>query len=392
MIRLEDATSLILQHARPLGVERLLLEQAIGRILAEDVEAPRDGPATAVSAMDGYAVCDGDFDGGSRTLDVVGEARAGRAYEAPLTSGTCVRIFTGAPLPRNADRVIMQENAQVVGAAATFGDCVTGPNHVRARGSDFRAGDRLLKAGQRLSSLAVVAAGAADLAAVRVWRRPRIAILSTGDELVEPGQAGLAPDRIPDSVSLGIQALVQAWGGEVVRRVRLGDDISTLRAAAESALDAADLVVVTGGASVGEYDLAKAMFSPLELVFSKVAMKPGKPVWFGRSRSRPVIGLPGNPTAAMITGRLLLAPLVAGLSGARPNAALAWREGRLGTPLTGGGSRDHFLCGRGDRTVEALRSQDSSGQKTLGQAELLIRLSAGASPRAPGDGVQVLDF
>lgn len=392
MIRFEDATQLVLDHARPVGVETLRLREAAGRILASDVIAARSAPLTAVSAMDGFAVRQTDLEHGARVLTVVGEARAGLAYEPPLAAGTCVRIFTGAPLPPNADRVIMQETVSLDGDAAAFGKCLAGSGHIRSEGSDFRAGDRLLKAGQRLTSLALVAAAAADRPTVRVWRRPRVAILSTGDELVEPGLAGLSPDRIPESVSLGVQTLVQAWGGDVVARQHVGDDLAILRNAAGKALAMADLVVVTGGASVGEYDFAKAMFCPLDLVFSKVAIKPGKPVWFGRAGGKPVLGVPGNPTAAMITARLFLAPLVAGLSGAGPDVALAWREARLGASLPAGADRDRFLCGRGDHIVEALGAQDSSGQKSLGQTELLIRLAAGAPARTEGDRVKVLDF
>ncbi|MDO9245130.1 MAG: molybdopterin molybdotransferase MoeA, partial [Phenylobacterium sp.] len=270
-----------------------------------------------------------------------------------------------------------------------------GGRHVRAAGCDFRAGDELLAAGLRLTPQRLIAAAAADQSELAVVARPRVMILSTGDELHEPGQGPGGGASIPESVSFGLAALVRAWGGEVVGRRRLGDDLSLLQAAAGEALQAADLVVVTGGASVGQRDYAKVMFAPfgLDCVFAKVAIKPGKPVWLGRAGGKLVVGLPGNPTAALVTARLLLAPLVAGLGGQAPDRALAWRRAPLTEALEACGDRETFV--RGQRLaagVAPLSDQDSSSQRALALADVLIRRRPGDLAAAIGDRVEVLEF
>lgn len=395
MIGFDEALALVEAEARPLGRETVTLDQAHGRVLAAPVVAALDAPASDTSAMDGYAVREAEVAVLPARLRVVGESFAGRGFDGGMGPGECVRIFTGAPMPAGADRVIIQEIVRRDGDEAVFGHALGGGRHVRAMGSDFRAGDELLPAGRRLDARAMVAAAAADRATVEVWRRPRVVVLGTGDELAEPGTAAAAPGAIPESVSFGVAALVAQWGGEVVARRRLADDPAALEAAAAAALAEADLVVVTGGASVGEKDYARAMFGPagLELVFSKVAMKPGKPVWLGRARDRLVLGLPGNPTSAMVTGRLFLAPLVAGLAGADPASALAWRPARLDAPLPPCGDREtfHRAAWREGR-ARPLTDQDSSAQKALAAADLLIRSRPGAPGLEPGDEVEVLDF
>jgi molybdenum cofactor synthesis domain-containing protein len=203
--------------------------------------------------------------------------------------------------------------------------------HIRKRGGDFETGDELLASGRLLDPRAIVAAAAADVAELRVFIRPRAHILSTGDELADPGTAANTPDAIPESVSFGVAALAELWGAFVVGGARLRDELPAMEKAAADAVNQADVVIVTGGASVGEKDFAKTMFEPLglELVFSKVAIKPGKPVWLGRVDGALVLGLPGNPTSALVTARLLLAPLLAGLTGRSIDEALRWRRSRL---------------------------------------------------------------
>jgi molybdopterin molybdotransferase len=301
-----------------------------------------------------------------------------------------MRIFTGAPVPRGADRIVMQEEVERDGDVALLGEAGLG-RHIRARGSDFAKGDVLVEPGRRLDPRALVAAAGADLAEVEVWRHPRLVVLGTGDELAEPGAA--APGTIPDSATLGVAALAAEWGAEVIARKRLKDDLPALKRAAAEALAAADLVVVTGGASVGERDFAKAMFEGLELIFSKVAIRPGKPVWLGRAGGRLVIGLPGNPTSAIVTARLLLAPLLAGLTGRAPAEALRWRSAPLAEGLGPCDGRETFVRANYDaETVRPLPNQDSSAQKTLADAPLLIRRRAGAPGAAKGERVEVLDF
>lgn len=395
MIDFDTALALILTEARPLPSEAVALDAAADRVLAADLRARGDAPRAAVSAMDGYAVRDADLAALPARLPIAAVAFAGRADVPILPPASCARVFTGGPVPHGADRIVVQEIVGRDGDMALF-EVTPGPaNHIRAAGSDFRSGDTLLAAGSVLGFRAMVAAAAADVAHLSVVRRPRIVILGTGDELAEPGQALETPGSIPESVSFGVAALARQCGGEVVDRRRLTDTPELLEAAARCALDEADLVVVTGGASVGEKDYARSMFAPfgLELIFSKVAIKPGKPVWFGRAGEKLVLGLPGNPTSALVTARLFLAPLVAGLAGRDPAALLNWRMMNLIAPLKACGDRETFERGRlvGDG-VTGLAVQDSATQMALATADVLIRRRAGAAALNAGDNALVLDF
>lgn len=395
MIDFEAAIARLAAAATLMAPETLPLAQAHGRVLAEDVRARLDAPAADTSAMDGYAVREGELASLPARLKVVGESFAGRGFDGRVGPGECVRIFTGAPMPAGADRVVLQEVVRRDGETAVFAHALGGGRHVRAMGSDFRAGEVLLSAGARLGPRALVAAAAADVAKVSVRRRPRVVVLGTGDELAEPGQAAGRPGAIPESVSFGVAALAAEYGGEPLQRRRLADDPHSLARAAGEALAAADLVVVTGGASVGEKDYARAMFEPhgLELVFSKVAMKPGKPVWLGRAGGRLVLGLPGNPTSALVTGRLFLAPLLLAMAGADAKAALGWREVLLGGELPACGERETFHRARwADGRAVPLIDQDSSAQKALAAADLLLRRAPGAAPAAAGATALALDF
>ncbi|WP_332653964.1 molybdopterin molybdotransferase MoeA [Brevundimonas sp.] len=395
MIGFDKAFALIEAAASPLGAESVALADAHGRVLAAPVVAGLDAPASDTSAMDGYAVREAEVVALPARLRVVGESFAGRGFDGRIGPGECVRIFTGAPVPEGADRVIIQEIVRRDGDMALFGRASAGERFVRAIGSDFRAGDVLLQPGRRLDARAMVAAAAADRATVEVWRRPRVIVLGTGDELAEPGTAAHTPGSIPDSVSLGVAALIVQYGGEVIGRRRLTDDPASLEAAAGAALDEADLVVVTGGASVGERDHARAMFRPagLALIIDRVAIKPGKPVWLGRAGGKLVLGLPGNPTSAMVTGRLFLAPLVAGLSGEAVGAALDWRPARLGAALGPCGDREtfHRAAWREGR-AHPLADQNSGAQMALAAADLLIRRRPGEPEAATGDEVETLAF
>ncbi|MGZ8998157.1 MAG: molybdopterin molybdotransferase MoeA, partial [Allosphingosinicella sp.] len=277
MISFDEAVRLVEEAAQPIGSEKVPVGEAAGRVLAAPVVAMIDSPRSDSSAMDGYAVRDSDIPG---NLRVAGESFAGRAFDGPLQPGTTVRIFTGASVPAGADRVIVQEVVEREGDMALIAEAPGSARHIRRRCSDFRAGETLLQAGLRLGPRALVAAAGADLAALEVWRRPRVTILGTGDELAPPGEARDRSETIPESVSFGIAALVELYGGRALGTLRLADDLQAMEKAAGEALDDSDLIVVTGGASVGEKDFAKPMFAAhgLELIFSKVAIKPGKPV------------------------------------------------------------------------------------------------------------------
>lgn len=395
MIGFDEASAIVAAAAVPRDRERVPIGEAHGRVLAADLHARGSAPPCDASAMDGYAVRSEDLAALPARLRVVGEAFAGGGWTGVLGQGECVRIFTGAPVPAGADRVVVQEMVRREGEVAAI-DAVPGPSrHIRGAGSDFAAGDRLLPAGRLLDYGALVVAAAADAASVEVWRRPRLALLGTGDELVAPGSACGSPGKIPESISFGVLALARDWGAEPVARSRLPDDLAQMEVAAAAAVARADIVVVTGGASVGDRDFARAMFAPLgiEPLFSRVAIKPGKPAWFGRVGETLVLGLPGNPGAALVTARLFLAPLVAGCCGRDPAEALRWRCVPLAAPLPPAGDRESFVraCWRGE-AAEALSNQDASAQKRLVDAMLLLRRPAGAPAAAAGDLVEALDL
>ena len=395
MIGFDEAVELIRSVARPLGTDTVAIAEAAGRVLARPVVAQIDSPRSDVSAMDGYAVREEDLEQLPAVLQLVGGSFAGCGWQGSVERGTCVRVFTGAPVPQAADRVVMQENVRSSGNAAIIDEHPGSAAHIRARGSDFRTGDELLTAGRLLDARAIVAAAAADVAELHVYRRPRLHILSTGDELAEPGAAGMRRDAIPESVSFGVAALAQQWGAQGTGRERLRDDLSSMQSVAAGVLETADVIVVTGGASVGEKDFAKAMFEPLglELIFSKVSIKPGKPVWLGRVGEKLVMGLPGNPTSALVTARLFLTPLLAALTGQPIERALAWRTMPLASPLKACGQRETFHRARlADGTAEILSFQDSSAQKALAEAGLLVRQRANAPAVNAGEPVEVLDF
>lgn len=394
MVGFDEAQKIISEVARQLPGETIPLSAAAGRVLATTLVAKTDAPRKPVSAMDGYAVMDHLVSEGCR-LRIVGESRAGQAFTSDVKPGSAVRIFTGAPIPPGTDRVIMQENVE------RHGDDIIiarpyGPGwHVRGAGSDFHAGQILLPAGIRLSARAMVAAAAADQARLHVVQKARVAIIATGDELVPPGEASPRPDAIPESVSHGIAAMVTAAGGDICFQSRGVDDLAALEPIARAALDCADLVIVTGGASVGDRDFAKPMFRPfgLELHFEKVAMKPGKPVWLGMAGGKPVLGLPGNPTSAMVTGRLFLVPLLARLMGQNDPQPLQWRKLPLAGPLGKAGDREIFARARWDDDgLVPLDNQNSGSQLALRDADWLVRLAAGAPPPRVGMPVNALSF
>lgn len=394
MIDFDEAQRLIAAEVQPLGSERIAITDAAGRILAESLSARSDAPRQAVAAMDGYAVIDAATRPGEPLL-LIGESRAGAGFAGQVAAGQAVRIFTGAPMPDGADRCIMQEYASRDGELVQFAEGYGPGWHVRKAGSDFRAGDMLLDAGTRLGSRAMVAAAAADVAEVAVGLRPRVAIIGTGDELQPPGTAWQLPDAIPDSVSFGAAAMVADAGGVVVDRRTGVDDLATLEALAGRALDMADLTIITGGASVGERDFAKAMFAPhgLELLFEKVAMKPGKPVWIGRARDRWIVGLPGNPTSAMVTARLFLLPLLARLQGRSNDEVLRWRTLPLAAPIAATGGRETFMRARWDEEgLVPISNQDSGTQAAMVSADWLIRCEAGQGPMAAGQVVRAIAF
>ena len=395
MISFDEACSLVHQAARPLGQEIVPIAGASGRRLAEPVIAAIDSPLQDCSSMDGYAVLDADLATLPARLDVVGTSLPGRAFPAQVLQGQAVRIFTGAGVPAGADRIVIQEEVRRDGEVAIFATVPGSTRYIRRKGSDFARGATIVPAGCRLDPRALVAAAAADLSEVSVFRRPRVALIASGDELVDPGLARSDAGKIPDSISLGVAAMAESWGAALAHCLRVADDLALLERAASECLNAADVVVVTGGASVGERDFAKAMFaaSGLETLFSTVAIKPGKPVWLGRAGGRLVLGLPGNPTSALVTARLFLAPLLLGLGGGRPADAVRWRPASLVEGLEQCAARETFVRASVEGSkVRALLDQDSGAQRMLVDADAVIRRRAHAPGAAAGDEVEIIDF
>lgn len=394
MIGFDEAQSLMAAAVSPLEAERVLLAEAHGRVLAEPVHAGIRAPRRDVSAMDGYALRDADAARGA-SFRVIGESFAGGPLPPSVGAGAAVRIFTGAAMPEGADRVVIQENCATDGETMTIAGPFGPGWHVRKAGSDFAEGDLLLPAGRRLDPQAMVALAGADRGSVLVRRAPCLALIATGDELAPPGTARANPLAIPDSVSFGVAALAAEHGARIVARHAGPDDVSGLARIAQAALDQADLVVVTGGASVGARDHAREMFAGcgLDLRFSRLAIKPGKPVWLGRAQGRWVLGLPGNPTSAMVTARLFLAPLLAAMQGRDPQEVLDWEQATIAASLPAPGTRTTFVRAR--RVAEAmvpLGNQDSGAQAALGEARWLLRCDAGGPPLAKGSTVAALRF
>ena len=394
MISFDDAMERLALAVRPLGSQPVSLAEAAGRYAAQPIAARADSPPRDVSAMDGYAV-KLDMVRTGEWMAVAGESRPGLPRAGNIGPGEAMRIFTGGALPAGADCVIMQEYAERAGDKVRFSPGFGPARHVRAAGSDFRAGTELVAKGVRLSPQAMVAAAAADRAEIQVSLRPRVAIIATGDELAPPGAAHDRPGTVPDSASHGVAALASQMGAELVLHERAPDTLAVLEAVAGRALATADCVVVIGGASVGERDFARAMFSThgLELVFSRIAIRPGKPVWLGQAAGRWVIGLPGNPTSALVTARLFLRPLLAAMQGGLPDAELGFMPLPLAAPLAETGSRETFVrASLGAEGLAPVGNQESGAQSPLTAADWLIRRPPHAPAAASGETVLALSF
>lgn len=392
-LTVEEARARMLDGAARLGVETVALPMAVGGVLAEDVVADRHQPPFDASAMDGWAIRRADY-GVVESFAIAGESAAGRAYPHIVQAGQAVRIFTGAPAPAGADLVVIQEEATRDGDQVTFAAGEAPKSNIRPAGGDFRSGDRLLAAGVRIDPWRLSLAAAAGLAALPVARRPRVAILATGDELVAPGGAP-APDQIFESGSFSLAALIEAWGGTAIKLAPAADSIEAIAAAVADA--AVDLVVTIGGASVGDYDLVKPAMSRLGLSLrvQTIAVRPGKPTWFGHlDDGRRVLGLPGNPASALVCAELFLRPLLAALSGAEP--ALPFGVARLSAPLPGNGPREHWMRAaraidaEGRVTVAPFPDQDSSLVGVFARADALVMRPAGAAPAQVGDLIVTL--
>jgi len=380
------------------GCERISLEEAAGRVLTEPLRALLTQPPFSASAMDGYAVRAGDVQDLPATLKLIGEAAAGHGFKGTLKAGEAVRIFTGAPLPDGADAIVIQENTQPGEDVVVVVDGTPEPGHVRPAGGDFSAGDPLIPAGRRLTPRDVTLAAAMGHGEVDVRMRPRVAILATGDELVAPGCAP-GVDQVIASNGLGLAAMVRASGG-IPHVLGIARDTRESLDACISQAAGADVLVTIGGASVGDHDLVGRALQErgMALDFWRIAMRPGKPLMFGRLGRQFVLGLPGNPVSALICGYVFLVPLIEALLGlecARQPLMARARTGRLTAPIGPNGPRLHLMraqCEIGDDGMAVLtpaRSQDSSLLSVLAQSNAVIIRQADT----PGcDAGQLVDF
>jgi len=391
MIPVETALERVLAGLAPLPAEVVALPQAVGRVLAADACARVAHPPVAVSAMDGWAVRAADLPG---TFAIIGESAAGHGFAGEVGAGQAVRISTGAPLPAGADAVAMQEDAERDGGRVTVTVAVPPGKHVRAAAQDFAVGAALLAAGTVLGPRQIGLAAAMNLAWLDVRRCPLVAILSTGDEIRMPGDT-LAPGQIAGSNGPMLAALVEANGGEFRQLGIAGDDRAALAGLLAGARGA-DLLVISGGASVGDHDLVGAMLAEAGMVpgFWKVAMRPGKPLMHGHLGGMPVLGLPGNPVSAYVAATLFLVPMLRALLGLP--AARSTAIARLGGDLAANDQRQAYLRATlaaepdGVLRATAMERQDSAVLSGLAAADALIVRRPHAPEAKVGDMVEIL--
>ncbi|MCU0313891.1 MAG: molybdopterin molybdotransferase MoeA [Solirubrobacteraceae bacterium] len=388
LLDVADARTRVLHAAAPLPAEEVAIDDALGRVLAEEVLAPHDVPPFRNAAMDGFAVRSGK---GDRDLVVVGESRAGRPADVPVGYGEAVRISTGALVPDGADAVLQIERVDDRGERVTLLEDVAPGRNVREAGEDVRAGAHLMGPGRRLTpaDLGVLVNG--GRAAVRCARRPRVAVLATGDELLPPG-APLGPGQIHDSNLVTLQALARGDGAEVVLARHVPDHAGATRRALGEALEAADVVLCSGGVSVGPHDHVKPALAELgvEERFWRVALRPGKPTWFGARGRTLVFGLPGNPVSAMVTYLLFARPALAALQWAEPPAP---RRAVLGERLLPHPERDECVRVRlEDGVAYATGPQGSHVLTSMALADGLAVVPRGKLALVAGDPVDLIEI
>lgn len=390
LLSVEDARAAMLADADLLGTEMVDLLQATGRVLAEDVIAVRDQPPFDASAMDGWAVRSTDLPA-PHGLRIVGEAAAGKALTISVGPNEAARISTGAPVPVGADRIVIQEEAKRDGETVRIEGL--GGDWIRPRGGDFRAGEVLLRKGLRIDPWQLAMAGAAGRAGLSVARRPKVAVIASGDELARAGSEAAA-DAIYDSAGPAIAALAAAWGAEAHRPDALGDDEDDVTERLRSI--EGDLLVTIGGASVGDHDVLRAAAGRLglEMRVESVRVRPGKPTWFGQfADGRLLLGLPGNPASSLVCAELFLRPLMSKLQGG--SAEFRTRPVRLATALGPAGPREHWMRARlrwTDDGVEAtpFTKQDSSLVTVFAGSDCLIRRRAGEPASEAGAVAQAI--
>ncbi len=390
MISVDEALQALFSLLPEMEIETVPLPEASGRVLVRDAVADRDQPPFAASAMDGYAVQETSALPGA-SFDVIGEAAAGHRFAGTVGAGQAVRIFTGAPVPDNATRVIIQEDVTREGDHITLGAELDSKFHIRPAGSDFRAGDKL-NAPRLLRPSDIALLASMNVAEVPVARRPDVALISTGDELVMPGEIP-GPDQIIASNTFGLKAHLEMIGARARILPIARDSRPLLEAAFDLAKDA-DLIVTIGGASVGDHDLVGDVAADLGMdrAFYKIAMRPGKPLMAGRLGDAMMVGLPGNPVSAMVCGHVFLAPVIRAMLGLGMSPAPR-QTARLGADLPANGPREHYMRAVvRDGVITAETRQDSALLTVLANANALLLRPAGDTSRQAGSVVSYLPF
>lgn len=392
MISVSEALGKVTGMFSPLPVEMVPLRNAAGRVLAKDVTAQRDQPPFAAASMDGYALRNGDLKPGA-TFQIIGESAAGSGLDANVAPGQTARIFTGAPVPNGADRVVMQEDVTRDNYVITIANAIDKKPNIRPSGYDFKSGDTI-KPPRRLSASDIALLASINIPSVPVYRRPVIAFLATGDELVMPGETP-GPDQIIASNIFGLAALMDSNGAETRILPIARDNEASLKQALKLCAGA-DMIVTIGGTSVGDHDIVHGVASELGLKteFFKVAMRPGKPLMAGKLNETPMIGLPGNPVASMVCGHVYLIPAVQkmlGLGGYARSRELA----RLGSDMRANGRSEHYMRASlgveySQLTAHPFDRQDSSLQTVLSQANALLVRPPNDLPKKAGDMVEVI--
>lgn len=397
LIGLDQARALLLDDLRELETERVLLDDLLGRTLAEPVIAFHSQPAEPRATMDGIAVPDPDPHAGAHWR-LVGEAPAGGKAAAPLRFGEAIRIATGGVVPVGAARVLPQEIVEFSGREAVLKSSAGESCFFRRPGADFNAGDRLLDRGVRIGPGEIGLIAAANYASALVVREPRIAVCTAGDELVPPGTA-LGAGQSIDSATHAVCGLIRRWGGIPRPASLLPDELPLIVSALATAAGENDIVICIGGASVGARDVMRPAAKSIgaRLLFEGIAVQPGKPCWHGRDgQGKLILGLPGNPSSALVCSHLLLLPLIERLMGRA--AEQPFRPGYLTAALPANGSREQYLRATasldslGRLLATPLEDQDSGLQANLAKAQILVRRPARSPPLERGAKVETLEL
>ncbi len=395
MISVEEALQNILSSIKPVSTETVSVQLASGRILAEPVTARRTQPPSDLSAMDGYAVKASDVTQVPVELSVVGESAAGHGFDGSVENGEAVRIFTGAPLPDGADTIIIQEDTDRAENIVTIKEGAAAGRYVRRAGIDFREGEPSLQPGKKLTPRDIGLMAAMNIPWVTVYRKPQIALLSTGDELVRPGEP-LGPNQIISTNSLVVAAMIEQAGGEAIDLGIAADNEDSLRQMAQGAAKA-DMLVTLGGASVGDHDLVQSVLGKegLQIDFWRIAMRPGKPLMFGDLAGTPMLGMPGNPVSSMICSYIFLIPALDILMGLKPRQPISI-PAFLSHDVKQNDRRQDYLRAKiigekdGLPLIETFSNQDSSLLSALSEADCLLMRPPHADPLNEGQQIDIL--